>query len=62
MSERYEQIIEKNNAQIFKIKSFNRALRVENTHLKEIQKSEEIKKRKVGTISSSCRKDKMLET
>ena len=34
IAEKYEKIIDKNNAQITKIKGYNRALRVENAHLR----------------------------
>ena len=58
IAEKYEKIIDKNNAQITKIKGYNRALRVENAHLRQKQETAEKKNRKIGMISSSCAKDR----
>ena len=55
VQQRYEELIDQHMAQISKLKSYNRALRVENTHFREAK--EEASRRKVGSISHSCRKD-----
>lgn len=55
VQQRYEDLIDQHMAQISKLKSYNRALRVENTHFREAK--EQASMRKVGSISHSCRKD-----
>jgi hypothetical protein len=58
VTEKYEKIVKKGESQIEKLKSFNRALRVENAHLREQQDSGSKKSRRVGSISMSAQKNK----
>ena len=58
VTDKYEIIIKKSQNQMDKLKSYNRALRIENSHLRQMQDGGSKRHRKVGAISASGQKSR----